>query len=214
MVLAHLEEYHGVHDLYDIDEEIPKQLLRKLIEKPVTDVLYFDLYENGTVKIAREINTAANMKPSWSILTIILDGIHNLNISAGNALLKVLEDTPENVHVLCLTSSPHTIIPTIRSRLQYEEHDAYTHEITEDVRNLTYEWSHRNPEPLYGYMCGKIDRNTCKEILTGIYVESLKSGFFAPALRPLISQNYERMNTSNASVKYMIDEICFAKNSW
>lgn len=49
-------------------------------------------------------------------LVIIVRGADELNGNAANALLKTLEEPPEKTHFILLTSRPHRLLDTIRSR--------------------------------------------------------------------------------------------------
>jgi DNA polymerase III subunit delta' len=48
----------------------------------------------------------------------ILDEAHRLNPASGNALLKILEEPPLSSKLLLVTSQPHALLTTIRSRCQ------------------------------------------------------------------------------------------------
>ena len=45
-----------------------------------------------------------------------IDPAEQLNIAAANSLLKTLEEPPAGTHLLLLSSHPHRLLPTIRSR--------------------------------------------------------------------------------------------------
>jgi DNA polymerase III subunit delta' len=69
------------------------------------------------VEDAREITgffrlTAA--EEGWRI--VIVDGAEEMNRSAANALLKVLEEPPQQALLLLVSHSPGQLLPTIRSR--------------------------------------------------------------------------------------------------
>ena len=69
------------------------------------------------VEDAREITgffrlTAA--EEGWRI--VIVDGAEEMNRSAANALLKVLEEPPRRALLLLISHSPGRLLPTIRSR--------------------------------------------------------------------------------------------------
>ncbi|WP_023603836.1 DNA polymerase III subunit delta' [Aliivibrio logei] len=49
---------------------------------------------------------------------IIIDPAEKMTESAANALLKTLEAPPKNCHFVLLASSPHKLLPTVRSRCQ------------------------------------------------------------------------------------------------
>jgi DNA polymerase III subunit delta' len=48
----------------------------------------------------------------------IIDAAERFNLSSGNALLKTLEEPPGKAIIMLLTSSPESVLPTIRSRCQ------------------------------------------------------------------------------------------------
>lgn len=48
---------------------------------------------------------------------LIIDGAEKLGIGAANALLKILEETPEKSVIILLTAEPGSLIPTILSRV-------------------------------------------------------------------------------------------------
>lgn len=48
----------------------------------------------------------------------VIDDAHLLTEQASNALLKGLEEPPSTSHVILVTSAPHALLPTIRSRCQ------------------------------------------------------------------------------------------------
>src|ERR1700730_11744738 len=69
------------------------------------------------VEDAREITgffrlTAA--EEGWRI--VVVDGAEEMNRSAANALLKVLEEPPRRALLLLVSHSPRPLLPTIRSR--------------------------------------------------------------------------------------------------
>jgi len=49
----------------------------------------------------------------------IIDSADGLNDAASNALLKTLEEPPDETHLLLITSRPHQLLPTILSRCQW-----------------------------------------------------------------------------------------------
>jgi DNA polymerase-3 subunit delta' len=49
----------------------------------------------------------------------ILDPADSMNEAASNALLKTLEEPPEETHLFLITCRPHRLLPTIQSRCQW-----------------------------------------------------------------------------------------------
>lgn len=49
----------------------------------------------------------------------IIDPADSLNEAASNALLKTLEEPPDETHLFLITSRPHQLLPTILSRCQW-----------------------------------------------------------------------------------------------
>jgi len=49
----------------------------------------------------------------------IIDSADGLNDAAANALLKTLEEPPDETHLFLITSRPHQLLPTILSRCQW-----------------------------------------------------------------------------------------------
>ncbi len=47
---------------------------------------------------------------------VIVDAMDEMNVSAANALLKLLEEPPENTTLLLISHQPSRLLPTIRSR--------------------------------------------------------------------------------------------------
>lgn len=51
---------------------------------------------------------------------VIIDSLDDMNNNAANALLKILEEPPENSYFICIAYSIGKILPTIRSRCRIE----------------------------------------------------------------------------------------------
>ncbi len=71
------------------------------------------------VEECRKIAPYLRMRPSYGGYRVaIVDGAETMNRSAQNALLKILEEPPENAILILVTSRPGLLLPTIRSRCQ------------------------------------------------------------------------------------------------
>jgi len=84
-----------------------------------SDVIEIDGASNTGVDDVREIQKElmyTNHKSQYKIY--IIDEVHMLSKNAFNALLKTLEEPPENVIFIFATTEPHKVLPTIISRCQ------------------------------------------------------------------------------------------------
>ncbi|MDY6358055.1 MAG: DNA polymerase III subunit gamma/tau [Cyanobacteriota bacterium] len=83
------------------------------------DVIEIDAASNRSVNDAEEIIQNVAMAPINSRYKIyIIDEVHMLTPTAFNALLKTLEEPPENVIFILATTEVHKVLDTIKSRCQ------------------------------------------------------------------------------------------------
>ena len=83
------------------------------------DVIEIDGASNTSVDDIRELQRELLYAPSQSPWKIyIIDEVHMLSKNAFNALLKTLEEPPENVMFIFATTEPFKVLPTIISRCQ------------------------------------------------------------------------------------------------
>ncbi len=83
------------------------------------DVIEIDAASNNGVEQVRELIDKiryAAMKGRYKVY--IIDEVHMMSTGAFNALLKTLEEPPENVIFILCTTEPHKVLPTIVSRCQ------------------------------------------------------------------------------------------------
>ncbi len=84
-----------------------------------SDVIEIDGASNTGVDDIRDLQKELMYSPSNSSYKIyIIDEVHMLSKSAFNALLKTLEEPPENVIFIFATTEPNKVLPTIISRCQ------------------------------------------------------------------------------------------------
>ncbi len=84
-----------------------------------TDVVEIDGASNTGVDDIRELQRDLLYTTNSAKYKIyIIDEVHMLSKNAFNALLKTLEEPPENVIFIFATTEPHKVIPTIISRCQ------------------------------------------------------------------------------------------------
>ncbi len=78
---------------------------------------YQKIFDTFGVDEAREIKELAYLAPFGSRRIFIL-GIPSITREAQNALLKLLEEPPKDVHFFLLAYSPEVFLPTVRSRVE------------------------------------------------------------------------------------------------
>lgn len=81
------------------------------------DMIEIDAASNNGVDNVRELRESVNYPPVAGRRKVyIIDEVHMLSKSASNALLKTLEEPPENVMFILATTDPETLPATILSR--------------------------------------------------------------------------------------------------
>ena len=83
------------------------------------DIIEIDAASNTGVENIREIIERANFAPTqarWKVY--VIDECHMLSTAASNALLKTIEEPPENVVFILATTNPERVLQTIQSRCQ------------------------------------------------------------------------------------------------
>ncbi len=102
------------------------------------DVIELDAASNRSVDDAREILEKVNYAPVHGKYKIyIIDEVHMLTKEAFNALLKTLEEPPENVIFILATTESHKVLDTIKSRCQRFDFKRITvGDITEHLKKI------------------------------------------------------------------------------
>lgn len=92
---------------------------KAITEGTLNDVIEIDAASNNGVEEIRNIRDKAKYAPTSATYKIyIIDEVHMLSTGAFNALLKTLEEPPENVVFILATTEPYKIPATIISRTQ------------------------------------------------------------------------------------------------
>lgn len=90
-----------------------------ITEGRLNDVIEIDAASNNGVEEIRDIRDKAKYAPTQAEYKVyIIDEVHMLSTGAFNALLKTLEEPPQNVIFILATTEPHKIPLTIISRMQ------------------------------------------------------------------------------------------------
>ncbi|MCI1245403.1 MAG: DNA polymerase III subunit gamma/tau [Bacilli bacterium] len=83
------------------------------------DVIEIDAASNNGVDQVRDLIEKVKYAPIKGRYKIyIIDEVHMMSTGAFNALLKTLEEPPENVIFILCTTEPYKVLPTILSRCQ------------------------------------------------------------------------------------------------
>ena len=102
------------------------------------DVIEIDAASNNGVDQVRDLIEKVRYAPiKGNYKVYIIDEVHMMTTGAFNALLKTIEEPPENVIFILCTTEPFKVLPTILSRCQrfdfsklsYEEMSEKLHEI-------------------------------------------------------------------------------------
>lgn len=95
-------------------------LCQKIAQGTAVDVVEIDAASNTGVDNIRTLNDQVNFAPVECRTKIyIIDEAHMLSSGAFNALLKTLEEPPENTLFILATTEPHKLPITIHSRCQH-----------------------------------------------------------------------------------------------
>ena len=90
---------------------------KSILNDDTTDVVEMDAASNNSVENIRAIRQEVMYATTILKYKIyIIDEAHMLSTSAFNALLKTLEEPPENVIFILATTEEHKLLPTILSR--------------------------------------------------------------------------------------------------
>jgi len=96
------------------------------------DVIEIDGASNRGIDDIRKINDTIGYSPSGKYKIYIIDEVHMLTKEAFNALLKTLEEPPENTKFFFATTEAHKVLPTIISRCQRFELKKIKHDLIID----------------------------------------------------------------------------------
>lgn len=111
------------------------------------------LRQDITVDQIRELNQFFSLRPALSGWRVgVIDALDEMNVSGMNALLKTLEEPPNNALLILISHGTQPILPTIRSRCQVlrlyplsEEDTAAVLKQQEGETKLAAELAHGRP---------------------------------------------------------------------
>jgi DNA polymerase-3 subunit gamma/tau len=96
----------------------PEEILKKAVDSIVSDTAALEQFvpEQPPVFMIRNLGIWAQLSPSSKRKTIIIENAERMQESSRNAMLKILEEPPETVRFILLTSRRASIMATILSR--------------------------------------------------------------------------------------------------
>lgn len=102
------------------------------------DVIEIDAASNRSVNDAQNILEKIQYAPvNGKYKIYIIDEVHMLTVQAFNALLKTLEEPPENVVFILATTEVHKVLDTIKSRCQrFDFKRITTDDITKHLKHI------------------------------------------------------------------------------
>lgn len=124
MLFKYDQQGAGARDTLDVSIDDP--VFRQVASLGHPDLVVVRRpYDEKTKKVKRDITVeeVRRLQPffgmkagagGWRIA--IIDCADDMNISAANALLKILEEPPEKSLLMLISHAPHRLLPTIRSR--------------------------------------------------------------------------------------------------
>lgn len=109
--IRHRPGFYIVHGASDIGK---KTMLQSILPADATQIL---VPQKATITTAqvREATSDMHLKRTEAAY-LIIDDAHTLSEQAQNALLKTLEELPEQATIVMVTDAPQTLVATVRSR--------------------------------------------------------------------------------------------------
>jgi len=113
-------------------------LCREITAGSAIDVLEIDAASNRGIEEIRALRENVTLRPSRARYKVyIIDEVHMLTPDAFNALLKTLEEPPEDVIFILATTAPEKIMLTILSRCQrFDFHPLTEGEIAGRIKEI------------------------------------------------------------------------------
>ena len=119
-VCTEMQETHGAYPCFSCDQ------CRKILDREHTDIkIISPEKEAGKSKIEIRVDTIRNVRKEAYVLPTdceyhiyIINESEKMNVNAQNALLKILEEPPQNTIFILLAPSKELLLPTVVSRVQ------------------------------------------------------------------------------------------------
>lgn len=130
---------------------------------------------------------------------VLIDSIEKMNPSAANAILKVLEEPPENTYFILTTQEPDRLLPTIRSRCQLLTFNALPRQVIEELLQ-----KHHGMESEKAHLIAALCSGNMKRALS-----MAQPGWFQ--WREWIFQSIERMDRFEPLLRIAFGEVLLSR---
>lgn len=132
---------------------------KRILDGDMTDVVEMDAASNNSVENIRQIrNEVMYVATNAKYKIYIIDEAHMLTNSAFNALLKTLEEPPENVIFILATTEQHKIPVTILSRcLRFEFNKITINDIIDRLKVVLKDENIKYEDEAIEYIAKKAD---------------------------------------------------------
>ncbi len=132
---------------------------RAIAEGNFIDVIEIDAASNRGIDEIRELRESVNYPPSAGRMKVyIVDEVHMLTTPAFNALLKTLEEPPENVMFILATTDPEKLPQTILSRcMRLDFKRVSSEKIRDNIREICRERNVEITEGALALLAGNAD---------------------------------------------------------
>ena len=147
-------EDHRIAKLVDAGSHPDLRLLERLVNEK-TD----NLARNITVDQVRSLGDLFDLTPAlspWRV--VVIDSIDDLEKSAANALLKMLEEPPANTIFFLISHAPGRLLPTIRSRCRRLDFQALSDDAMASILSRYAEIKDRQRQQLFTAAAGSAGR--------------------------------------------------------
>lgn len=145
----------------------------------------------------RAIRSDALLRPfDGEVKVYIIERAHQMNGSAQNALLRLLEEPPESVRFVLLTQNAGMLLPTVRSRCILRRLPAYGHSAaTEEKSAVAFVDALEKPwdRAVIAISWEKVSREAMKGILKNILV-CLRDRCLRDGVKPLYIETMDTVS--------------------
>jgi hypothetical protein len=124
---------------------VAKRIMAELLGGPSLEahpqVYVMDAAEQGGIEQVRELQSFLKLRvPGKAAIrrSVLIEHADYLRHEAQNALLKMLEEPPQDTIIICTTSSKQSLLTTIASRLQWISVQPLSHELAKEAFGSTY----------------------------------------------------------------------------